>query len=880
MTSSKEQERLFGMSQEKPVIDPEEHRRAIDDLRLRLASMKNMPGYPVGSDEAVLGMSIPPYYTACPNPYLTEWIEGLDREEREYEDPGPFTADISVGKTHPIYQAHSYPTKVPHQAIMRLILHYTKPGDVVLDGFCGTGMTGVAAQACANPDSKTRLEIEAEMGNVQWGGRRAVLQDLSPSATFIAAGLNRPIDVDAFDRTSLRILNEFDEKYGWMYETTHADGSKAKIDYTVWSEVFTCPTCGSAVVFYDAAFDPSTGNITDAFDCPRCSTALNKRTLEQRKVNVRLITGESTERIELKPVRIHYRVGRKKFDKAPDDGDHEVFRRVTVDGPQAWVPRQNLPFMHMTHERAPMDKKGFGRVHSMWPDRALVGLSVLWEMAGEEDDPLMRLALKFWIEQAFWGMSWMVVYSAKVFSMVNQYRKGMYYVSSVPGECSVGYYLGARRKSYLAALKDLRSNPNSTIVSTGSSNKIALPNNSIDYVFVDPPFGSNFYYADLAYLPEAWHGVFSSSAAEAIVNESRDTSVRRPLPDYQRALNRCFAEYARVLKPGRWMTVEFSNSHTEVWLAIQEAMAMAGFVVADTKIFDKQLLSFRQVTATNAVKRDLVISAYKPSEEAVTEMKLADGAEESAWSFVREHLSHIPVTQGRTGAIEPVRERYPDRIYDRMVAYHVHNGITVPLTTAEFYSGLEQLFPERDGMFFLEHQVEEYERRRLTVKEFVQSEMFITSEGSAVQWLRQYLKKFERSRRRHPEYSEVQPSFFQEVQEGLPEYEQLPELLEILRDNFLQDDSGGWYVPDPAKAGDLEKLRRRSLLNEFERYASTNGKLERFRTEALKAGFDDAWDRDAYELIVSVGRRIPPEVFAADQSLLFFYDNARQLAGT
>jgi hypothetical protein len=47
--------------------------------------------------------------------------------------------------------------KVPHKAIMRYILHYTEPGDIVFDGFCGTGMTGVAAQMCGNPDADRSL---------------------------------------------------------------------------------------------------------------------------------------------------------------------------------------------------------------------------------------------------------------------------------------------------------------------------------------------------------------------------------------------------------------------------------------------------------------------------------------------------------------------------------------------------------------------------------------------------------------------------------------------------------------------------------------------------------------------------------------------------
>ena len=42
---------------------------------------------------------------------------------------------MSEGKTDAIYTAHTYHTKVPYKAIMRYILHYTEPGDVVFDGF-------------------------------------------------------------------------------------------------------------------------------------------------------------------------------------------------------------------------------------------------------------------------------------------------------------------------------------------------------------------------------------------------------------------------------------------------------------------------------------------------------------------------------------------------------------------------------------------------------------------------------------------------------------------------------------------------------------------------------------------------------------------------
>jgi hypothetical protein len=212
-----------------------------------------------------------------------------------------------------------------------------------------------------------------------------------------------------------------------------------------------------------------------------------------------------------------------------------------------------------------------------------------------------------------------------------------------------------------------------------------------------------------------------------------------------------------------------------------------------------------------------------------------------------------------------------DRLYDRMVAYHVHRGVTVPLTAAEFYGGLEQRFPVRDDMYFLSEQVEGYERHRMTVKDLIQAELFITNEQSAVQWLRQFLKRKPRT------YAEIMPEFFSELQAGLPEWEELPELRDLLDESFLQDDQDRWYVPDPKKAEDLEKLRTRSLLKEFEAYRTGRGRLDRFRSEAVRAGFKDAWARRDFDTITTVGGRLPDDAFVEDEALLYYYDNAQRL---
>ena len=208
--------------------------------KLKDPEFRKIEGFPIGSDEDILALSDPPYYTACPKPFIEDFVRhyGQPYDPSAPYSKEPFAADVSEGKNDPIYNAHSYHTKVPHKAIMRYILHYTQPGDVVFDGFCGTGMTGVAAQLCGDravveslgyrvESDGTVLEKEEGENQNLWravsrlGARRALLNDLSPAATLIAHNYNTPIELAQFDREAKKILAEVEAGFGWMYQTLH-----------------------------------------------------------------------------------------------------------------------------------------------------------------------------------------------------------------------------------------------------------------------------------------------------------------------------------------------------------------------------------------------------------------------------------------------------------------------------------------------------------------------------------------------------------------------------------------------------------------------------------------------------------------------------------
>ena len=161
----------------------------------------------------------------------------------------------------------------------------------------------------------------------------------------------------------------------------------------------------------------------------------------------------------------------------------------------------------------------------------------------------------------------------------------------------------------------------------------SLPANSIDYVFVDPPFGRNLQYSELNQIWEAWLRVRTNRTCEAVIDSTRKIEV----PEYTNLMREAFAELARVLKPGRWITVEFHNSSNAVWMAIQEAMSSASLVVADVRVLSKESETYKQ-NKQGLVKRDLMISAYKTPVEAEQRFRVVAGQVGGAWEFVRMHL--------------------------------------------------------------------------------------------------------------------------------------------------------------------------------------------------------------------------------------------------
>jgi DNA modification methylase/predicted RNA-binding Zn-ribbon protein involved in translation (DUF1610 family) len=882
------------------TFENDEKRREyfLEKLREKLKDpeFRKIEGFPIGEDEDILALSDPPYYTACPNPFIEDFVKHYgkpyDPTTNDYRRE-PFAADVSEGRYSPETLCHSYHTKVPARAILRYILHYTSPGDVILDGFCGTGMTGVACMLaeCANRD--LRKQIEDDVLDSKWGLRYAVLVDLAPAATCIANAYNDPVNAEAFRLTAKEAIDHAISPIRWMFQTSQGQN----IFYSIWSDVFLCPNCGEEINYYLSAVSPDSKSMQTLFTCKHCGVEIGKRSMDRAMETYHDPVADKPLRLaKCEPVKINHAVINRRQTRGINSDDTSLLERI-----RTWVKKYPLREKSILkgdrYFKDGLHLIGVEYYHQMYPWRNAIALHRLVEEIKQKNLPpsyymlLTSTALK---------LSWMARY---MFDAAGRIQNGILYIPSLRQEMAAPLLM-SKSIGYITRYREVISAQRSSAIATESCTSLAsVPDNSIDYIFTDPPFGHNIQYSELNAVWEYWLRIDSNSKKDAVINKFQ----RKGLLEYHELMRLSFKSYFRTLKPGRWITVEFHNSRNSVWNAIQDALQNVGFVIADVRALDKKQGAFNQVVAAGAVKQDLVISAYKPNEGLEDRFNLEAGTEEGVWDFVRTHLKQLPVFVSKNGQAEVIAERQNYLLFDRMVAFHVQRGVTVHLSAAEFYAGLEQRFPPRDGMYFLPDQAAEYDKKRMTVKEVLQLKLFVSDEASAIQWLKQQLTKKPQT------FQDIHPQFLKEIG-GWQKHEKPLELSELLKENFLSYDGKGdvpsqvhsylssnfkelrklekddtvlkakakdrWYVPDPNKAGDLEKLRERALMREFEEYRESKQKrLKVFRLEAVRAGFKKAWQERDYATIIAVARKIPENILQEDPKLLMWYDQALTRTG-
>jgi 16S rRNA G966 N2-methylase RsmD len=490
---------------------------------------------------------------------------------------------LRVPRTDAVYNCHPYLTKVPIGAIGPFIEALTEPGQTVMDMFAGSGMTGVAA---------VKL------------GRTAELSDISALGQHIAQGYLADVDPKTFRAVAKRVAETARKAIGDLYTAKRkSDSAESEMVRAVWSFVYKCPKCSYELVYYDnlSSTDHSPAS------CPKCGADFVRRNWERvADVPVEVVVRDKNGRLKSQRVTAY---DQKLIDKAGRDKRQKKVPSLPIDEHREMFSRSGLR------------KAGLSETRDFFSARNAIALLELWQAINAEADLNVRGKLRFCFTAMLARASRRYQWSRKTpLNAQNQ----TYYISPIYYEWNIFELFerkveaAMRSDSLVFGGADLLSDSNGVGASRYTLASAAelphLESGSVDYVFTDPPFGSNIFYSDMNLFHEAWLGIQTDPADEAVVyttGKRKATSAER----YESLLQRAFREAHRVLKDGGCMSVVFGNSSGEMWGIFQRALAGSGFDPIPTHVcvLDKGQRSVKGLASgtEGTATLDLVLTVAK-----------------------------------------------------------------------------------------------------------------------------------------------------------------------------------------------------------------------------------------------------------------------------
>jgi 16S rRNA G966 N2-methylase RsmD len=500
-----------------------------------------------------------------------------------------------------LYAMHKYWAKKPYNLVANYIERFSAPNDIVIDSFCGSGVTLTES---------VRLK------------RRAIGIDINPIAIFITKmGLSH-VDIKKlkhyFNELKFSLCPIIDKLY--HTECLKCGNPAAIATHIIWEKE--CPQ----EIWYV---------------CDQCKT---------------------TKGIKLA-------------------SEHD---RKAATNPQylpGWYPSDLL----IPNSR--INAKSGTRICDLFTNRALVGLSLLFEKINQIPDKTIKSVMLFCFsatlpqasnlvfvirkrgkttgnesndrpEVGSWVIGYWVptehfeIHTWRCFE--NRFRRilrGKQQVnSSIPptaAECSSFEELYQQQEGYW--------------VSTGTATKLTIPSDTIDYAFVDPPHGNRIPYLELSLIWNSWFGSISDWENEIIISEAR--SRQKNIIDYQNRLSDAFNELWRVLKSNKFLSVAFNSLNDDTWLSMLNTCLAAGFEVIEIKPLAYSARSVVQDNRKNALKTDFVITCKKQMPKKINHIEYDDtltGLRNIIFDYLTQFedgaetyqiLNHLLITKIPTGSI-------------------------------------------------------------------------------------------------------------------------------------------------------------------------------------------------------------------------------------
>ncbi|MBL7191666.1 hypothetical protein ISS30_08205 [bacterium] len=510
------------------------------------------------------------------NSHIEEQIaDQLAREGGVRRSPIPPLKAPVIAKRHtPVYQMHRYFARRPWNVFEHIIKHYTNAGDIILDPFCGGGVTVYDG-----------LKLR----------RRVIGVDLNPLAAWITKMQVQQIDLDEVEKAFNQVVEKFKPVEEELYSTVCNDcGEKAIAEWFEWSNTLICPGCGGKVVLAEAKkLKGATYECTN----PNCISTLVMKDCQRSKdvlVNKMVDCPKCGKKAQS--------VGEDDITKAKfyTENAKRFIREENLFIPDVLFPDGDLEKDHS------LFKKGIGNFSDLFTERNLLALAKLKKMIVEtETDDTIKEALWFIFSAALRYVNKMVFINEGWQSgQPIEWAGHAYWLPNIFNERNVLWALENRKNAFIRGKKQSAEDLNFFLlpyphakytyqVSYKSSESLEdIPYKYADYIITDPPFGGNVQYAELSdfwvvWLPEVFglKGVIDNTR-EAIETRHQGFPTAKDRDHYEETLYLVFKECHRVLKDDGYMVMTFHNRDAGVWMALHRAARRAGFVLPDREEVD------------------------------------------------------------------------------------------------------------------------------------------------------------------------------------------------------------------------------------------------------------------------------------------------------
>lgn len=444
----------------------------------------------------------------------------------------------------PIFKSIGYPSKIYYKNIQKYITSYTEEGGTVLDTCAGSGSTGIAALL---------------------KGRRAVLMDDSPLAVNMEYNLVNYVDLKLLEKEYKKLVKELTPIINGIYYTKMSNGSDGYADVIIASNVYTCPDCGKEIVLYKN----DTGKRSE-YKCPECGKIINIADNAIKALQV-----DKRRPIEVTVIPVDKKAGLKKETRFITEADKHLWASV-LDEYEAKYGELWSPVEQIVYNRAYPRVGGWpgfaidATVSDLFPKNNLIALKILnhyIETKIENED--IGSFLKFIFLETLFRTSSRLFTGSGI--------KNVYHIPPMGKEQNVMTVFNRKYKAISKAKAFLQDQLNEEQTRTdiriirGDAKKTTIPDNSIDYAFIDPPYGGMVPYAELNLFYSAW------------LHEKEDLEEEIMIPmDYEKKegyveiwgsyIERAFGEVFRCLKPGAHFTVAFHSTFSNIWNELKEIM--------------------------------------------------------------------------------------------------------------------------------------------------------------------------------------------------------------------------------------------------------------------------------------------------------------------